>query len=48
MGVTPLHTFTGLREMEGAPRGRHASVDTVDRRDPELRSPLTAVAMVVF
>ena len=29
--VYPLHTFTGLREMEGAPRGRYASVDTVDR-----------------
>jgi hypothetical protein len=40
MGVTPLRTYTGLREMEGAPRGGYASVDTVDRRDSELRSPL--------
>lgn len=40
MGVTPFIS-TGLREMEGAPRGGCASVDTVDCRESGLRSPLT-------
>jgi hypothetical protein len=46
MGVTPF-TFTGLREMEGAPCGGCASVDTVDCRDSELRSPLTVEQVVI-
>ena len=43
-GCYSLCTFTGLCEMEGAPRGGYASVDTVDRRDSELRSPLNRPA----